>query len=83
MSVCVSGWVELAKPASVQKSFHAFRLWLLHISTQRSHHMYTVMYTSNTVNKQILFVLLLCITVVYKQHVYEGKSQNQKTLCNN
>ncbi len=64
-------------PAAVQKSFHAFRLWLLHISTQRSHHMYTVMHTSNTVNKKFLFVLLLCITVAYYQHVYEGKSQNQ------
>ncbi len=31
-------------PAAVQKSFHAFRLWLLHISTQESHPMYTVMY---------------------------------------
>ena len=60
-------------PATVQKSFHAFRLWLLHNSTQESHFMYAVMYTSNTVNKK----KFVCLIIVYNGSLLtEGKSQN-------
>ncbi len=37
--------------------------------------MYTVMYTSNTVNKQILFVLLLCITVAFTSMFMKEKTR--------
>ncbi len=79
MSVCVSGWVELAKTViySLQQFKSRFTPSDSGSSTFQLREVtkstYTVMYTSNTVNKK----KFVCLIIVYNGSLLtEGKSQN-------